>query len=105
MELEGLSSSPQKAAKERILDRFNPVHIFTMYLTSILILSSCLLTDGCETWSLTVREDHCLMVFGNRALKRIFGPKREEVAGDWRRLHDEELHNLYTSPNVIRVMK
>jgi hypothetical protein len=45
------------------------------------------------------------MVFQNRVLRRIFGPKREEVAGGWRRLHNEELHNLYTSPNIIRVIK
>jgi hypothetical protein len=44
-------------------------------------------------------------VSGNRVLRRIFGPKREEVAGDWRRLHNEELHNLYASPNIIRVIK
>jgi hypothetical protein len=44
-------------------------------------------------------------VFENRVLRRIFGPKREEVAGDWRRLHNEELHNLHASPNVIRVIK
>jgi hypothetical protein len=44
-------------------------------------------------------------VFENRALKRIFGPKREEVAGSWKRLHNEELHNLYASPNVVRVIK
>jgi hypothetical protein len=45
------------------------------------------------------------MVFENRVLRRIFGPKREEVAGDWRRLHNEELYNLYASPNVIKVLK
>jgi hypothetical protein len=45
------------------------------------------------------------MVFENRELRRIYGPKREEVEGDWRTLHDEELHNLYTSPNITRVMK
>jgi hypothetical protein len=60
---------------------------------------------GCETWSLILREEHGLRVSENRALRRIFGPKREEVAGDWRRLHNEELHNLYTSPNIIRVIK
>jgi hypothetical protein len=44
-------------------------------------------------------------MFENRVLRRIFGPKREEVAGGWKRLHNEELHNLYTSPNIIRVIK
>jgi hypothetical protein len=50
---------------------------------------------GRETWSLTLREEHRLRVFENRVLRRIFGPKREEVAGGWRRLHNEELHDLY----------
>jgi hypothetical protein len=51
-------------------------------------------------------EEHRLMVFEDRVLRRIFGPKREEVAGGWRKLHNEELHNLYASPNIIiRVMK
>jgi hypothetical protein len=60
---------------------------------------------GCETWSLTLREEHRLRVFGNRVLRRICGLKREEGAGDWRRLHNEELRNLYTSENIIRVIK
>jgi hypothetical protein len=49
---------------------------------------------GCETWTLTMREEHRLKVFGKRVLRRIFGPKREEVAGGWRRLQNEEFHNL-----------
>jgi hypothetical protein len=60
---------------------------------------------GRETWSVTLREKHRLRVFGNRVLMRMFGPKREEVAGGWRRLHNEELHNLYALPNTIRVIK
>jgi hypothetical protein len=54
---------------------------------------------GCETWSLTLREEHRLRVFENRVLRGIFGPKGDEVMGDWRELHNEELHNLYSSPN------
>jgi hypothetical protein len=54
---------------------------------------------GCETWSLTLREEHKLRVFDNRVLRRIFGPKRDEVTGEWRKLHNEELHNLY-SPQI-----
>jgi hypothetical protein len=50
---------------------------------------------GCETWSLTLREETKLRMFANRVLRRIFGPKRDEVTGGWRKLHDEELHNLY----------
>jgi hypothetical protein len=60
---------------------------------------------GCETWSLTLREEHRLRVFENRVLRRIFGPKRDEVTGDWRKLPNEELHNLYSSPNIIRMIK
>jgi hypothetical protein len=58
---------------------------------------------GCETWSLTLREEHRLRVFENRVLK-IFGPKREED-GSWRKLHNDELHDLYSSPNIVRVIK
>jgi hypothetical protein len=53
---------------------------------------------GCETWSLTLREEHGLRAFENRVLRRIFGPKREED-GSWRKLYDDELHNLYSSSN------
>jgi hypothetical protein len=60
---------------------------------------------GCETWSLTLREEHRLRVFENRVLRRIFGPKRGEVAGDWWKLHNEEIHKLYSSPNIIRMFK
>jgi hypothetical protein len=60
---------------------------------------------GCETWSLTLREEHRLRVFEKRVLRRIFGPKRDEVMGYWRRLHNEELHNLYSLPNIIRKIK
>jgi hypothetical protein len=59
----------------------------------------------CETWSLTLKEGHRLGMFENRVLRSIFGPKRDEVTGDWRKLHNEELHNLYSSPNIIRMIK
>jgi hypothetical protein len=55
---------------------------------------------GCETLSLTLREEHRLTVFEKRVLRRIFGLKRDEVTGEWRKLHSEELHNLYSSPNI-----
>jgi hypothetical protein len=61
---------------------------------------SCLY--GCETWSLTLREEHRLRVFENRILRRIFGRKRDEMTAEWRKLHTEELHNLYSSPDIIR---
>jgi hypothetical protein len=60
---------------------------------------------GCETWSLTLREEHRLRVFENRVLVRIFGPKRDEVTGGWRKLQNEELHGLYSSPDIVRVIK
>jgi hypothetical protein len=58
---------------------------------------------GCETWFLTLREEHRL--FENRVLKRIFGPKRDEVTGEWRKLRNEELHDLYSSPSITRIIK
>jgi hypothetical protein len=60
---------------------------------------------GCETWSLALREEHRLGVFENRVLRRIFEPRRDEVTGDWRKLHNEDPHNLYSSPNIIRMIK
>jgi hypothetical protein len=60
---------------------------------------------GCETWSLTLREEHRLRVFENRVLRRIFEPKRDEVTGEWKILHNEELNDLYSSPNITRVIK
>ena len=60
---------------------------------------------GCETWSLTMREERRLRVFENRVLRRIFGPGREDVIGEWRNLHREELNDLYSSSNIIRVIK
>ena len=60
---------------------------------------------GCETWLLTLREEHRLWVFVNRVLRRIFGPKRDEKTGKWRKLHSEGLTDLYSTPNVIWVIK
>ena len=60
---------------------------------------------GCETWSLTLREERRLMVFENRVLRRIFGPKRDDATGAWRKLNNEELNDLYPSPKIIRVIK
>ena len=60
---------------------------------------------GCETWSLTLREKRRLKVFQNRVLRRVFGPKRDEVTGGWRKLHNEELNELYSLPNIVRVVK
>jgi len=60
---------------------------------------------GCETWLLTLREERRLKLFENRALRRIFGPKRVAVIGEWRKLHNEELNDLYCSPNIVRMIK
>ena len=60
---------------------------------------------GCETWSLTLREERGLRVFENRVLRRVFGPKRDKVKGEWRKLHNEELSELFSLPNIVRVVK
>jgi hypothetical protein len=59
---------------------------------------------GCETWYLELREGHRLRVFGNRMLRSIFGWKRNILTGGWRKLHNEDLHNLYSSPSIIRMI-
>ena len=74
-----------------------------MKIYSTVILSVVLY--GCETWSLTLTEERRLRVFENRALRRIFGPKRDEITGEWRKLHNEELNDLYSSSNIFWVIK
>jgi hypothetical protein len=68
-------------------------------------LISTLIPYECETWSLTLREEDILRVFENRVLRRMFGLKRDEVTGGWRKLHNEERHNLFSVPNLIRKTK
>jgi hypothetical protein len=60
---------------------------------------------GCKTWCLSLREEHRLGVFENKVLRKIFGPKRDEVTGEWRKMHNKELYNLYSFPNIIRQIK
>jgi hypothetical protein len=73
----------------------------SIYKTIILLV----VLYGCETWSLTLGEEHRLRVFENRALRRIFRPKRDEMTGEWRKLHNEELRDLYSSPSIIGIIK
>jgi len=72
-----------------------------IYRTTILPL----FLNGCGTWSLILREERRLRVFENRVLRRVFGPKRDEVTGEWRKLHNEELRVPYSLPNIVRVVK
>ena len=60
---------------------------------------------GCETWSLTLREECRLRLYENRVLRRILGPKRDEVTRKWRKLHNEKLNDLYSSSNIVQVIK
>jgi hypothetical protein len=80
-----------------------PAREYTFFIYRTIILPVVLYE--CETRSLTLRMEHRLRVFENRVLRRIFGPKRDEVIGGWRKLHNEDLHNLYPSPSIIRMIK
>jgi hypothetical protein len=71
----------------------------------MLVIYFYLFFNSSESWSLTLREEHRLRVFENRMLRRIFELKRDEVTGGWRKLHNEEPHNLYSSSTIIRMMK
>jgi hypothetical protein len=82
----------------RLLSRNVKVKIYKTIILPVVLY-------GCETWSLTLREEQRLRVFEKSVLRRIFGPKRDEVTGEWRKLHNEELHNLYSSPDIIRQVK
>jgi hypothetical protein len=82
----------------RLLSRNVKVKIYKTIIVTVVLY-------GCETWSLTLMEEHRLRVFENKILRRIFGPQRDEVTGEWRKLHNEELHNLYSSPDIIRQIK
>jgi hypothetical protein len=79
----------------RLLSRNVKVKIYKTIILPVVLY-------GCETWSLTLREEHRLRVFENRVLRRIFVRKKDDVTGKWRKLHNEELHNLYSSPGIIR---
>jgi hypothetical protein len=82
----------------RLLSRNVKVKLYTTIILPVVLY-------GRETWYLTLFEEHRLRVFENMVLRRIFGPKRDEVTGEWRKLHNEELHNLYSSLDIIRQVK
>jgi hypothetical protein len=81
----------------------NNLRIIKIKIQTTIILP--VVSYGCKTWSLTLREECRLRVFENKVLRRIFGPKREEVTREWRRLHNMQFYTLYCSPNIIRVVK
>jgi hypothetical protein len=83
--------------KRRLLSKNLKIRIYKTIILPVVLY-------GCETRSLTLREEHRLRVFENRVLT-IFGPKRDEVTGEWRKLHNEELQDLYSSPSIIRIIK
>jgi len=90
--------SVQNLLSSRLLSKNLKIKIYrTVTLPAVLF--------GCETWSLTLREERKLRVFENMVLRRISRPRRDKVTGEWRRLHNEELNDLYSSPNIVRVIK
>ena len=90
--------SVQKLLSSRLLSKNLKIKIYRTIILPVVLY-------GCETWSLTLREERKLRMFENRVLRRIFGPRRDEGSGEWRRLHNEELNDLYYSPNIVRVIK
>jgi hypothetical protein len=90
--------SVQSLLSSRLLFRNVKVKIYKTIILPVVLY-------GCDTWSLTLREEHRLRVFKNWFLRRIFEPKRDEVRGEWRKLHNEELHSLCSSPDIIRQVK
>jgi hypothetical protein len=108
----GTTVTDQNLIQEEIKRRLNSgntcYHSVQNLLSSRLIYKTVILPVvlyGCETWSLTVKEEHKLRVFENRLLRRIFGPKRDGLTGGRRKLHNGELHNLYCSSSIIRIIK
>jgi len=90
--------SVQNLLSSRLLPKNLKIKIYRIIILPVVLY-------GCETWSLTLREERKLRVLENMVLRRIFGPRRDEVKGEWRRLHNEELNDLYSSPNIVRVIK
>ena len=116
----GITLTKQNSIQEQIKCRLKSGNVFYHSVQNLLSFSLLsknlnikiystiilpLVLYGCETWSLTLREEHRLRLFENRVLRRTFGPKREEVTGEWRKLHNEGVNDLYSSPNIVRVIK
>jgi len=89
--------SVQNLLSSRLLSKNLKIKIYRNIILPVVLY-------GCETWSLTLREECRLRVFENRVLRRVFGPKRDEVTGEWRKLHNE-LRDLYSLPNIVQVVK
>ncbi|KAJ4438349.1 hypothetical protein ANN_14291 [Periplaneta americana] len=90
--------SVEKLLSSSLLSKNLKVRIYKTVILPVLLY-------GCETWTLTLREEHRFRVFENKVLRKIFGAKRDEVTGEWRKLHNTELHALYSSPDIIRNIK
>jgi hypothetical protein len=89
--------SVQNLLSSRLISKNLKIKIYETVILPVMLY-------GCETWSLTLGKEHRLRVFENKMLRRIFGHKTEEN-GSWRKLHNDELHDLYSSPNIVRVIK
>jgi len=90
--------SVQNLLSSRLLSTYLKIKIYRTIILPVVLY-------GCETWSLTLSEERRLRVFENRVLRRVFGPMRDEVIGEWRKLHNEELRDLYSLSNILRVVK
>jgi hypothetical protein len=88
----------QNLLTSRLLSKNLKIRIYRIIILPVVLY-------GCEIWSLTLKEERRLRVFENRVLRSIFGPKWDEVTGEWRKLHNEELNGLYSLPNIVRVIK
>jgi hypothetical protein len=88
----------QNLLSSRLLSKHLKIKIYGTIILPVVLY-------GCETWSLTLREERRPRVFENRVLRRVFGSKRDEVTREWRKLHNEELNDLYSLPNIARVVK